>query len=188
MASCANASDSTKPSLERKRARRHPLLERRENEADRRRHLFLNRVKEAGEDKRWQIRGDQILRKDFISQKKQWEEELARNAPEGPVAPEEDESEAHGDDRGSNEAEMVDDVLSQENQELEALLSLMNQENRAKDEQEHAMSDFGSDVDEYDSIFLDALAEVEGNANRTQPTSTPPADEALDSQMDTSMG
>ena len=83
---------------------------------------------------------------------------------------------------------MVDDVLSQENQELEALLSLNSQENRAKDEHEHAMSDFGSDVDEYDSIFFDALAELEGKANQTQARSSAPADQASDSQMDTSMG
>ena len=83
---------------------------------------------------------------------------------------------------------MVDNVLSQENEELEALLSLMSQENIAQDQQEHPMSDFGSDVDEYDSIFLDVLAEVEGKGNEKQITSTDLADQAADSQMDTSMG
>lgn len=113
---------------------------------------------------------------------------MARNAPEGLGAPEEDESEAPNDDYGRNEAEMVDDVLSQENQELEALLSLNSLENRAIDDQEHAMSDFGSDVDEYDSIFLDALAEVESEANQARATSSAPPGQILDSQMDTSMG
>ncbi|KAL8826907.1 MAG: hypothetical protein Q9191_003510 [Dirinaria sp. TL-2023a] len=203
MASCPNASESSKRPLERKSARKHPMLERRENASVRRRNFFLNRVKEAGEDKRWQVRGDQMLRKDFISQKKQWEEEMARNAPEGLETPEEDESEAHGDDYGRNgnymnfavieysyklaEAEMVDDVLSQENQELEALLSLNSQENRAIDDQQHAMSDFGSDVDEYDSIFLDALVKVESEANQARATSSAQAGQILDSQMDTSM-
>ena len=82
---------------------------------------------------------------------------------------------------------MVDIVLSQENEELEALLSLMSQENIPEDQREHTMSDFGSDVDDYDSVFLDALAEAEGKANRTQTTSTAPIDQAVDSQMDTSM-
>ena len=44
----------------------------------------------------------QLLQKDFISQKKQWEEELARNAPEIPIAPEEDENAADGDEHGRN--------------------------------------------------------------------------------------
>ena len=39
----------------------------------------------------------QILRQDFVSQQKQWQDELARSAPVEPVAPEEEESEAQPD-------------------------------------------------------------------------------------------
>ena len=71
------------------------------------------------------------------------------------------------------EVEMVDQILSQEHQEFEALVSSM-QDN---EDQEHhqTTSDYGSDEEEYDQLAL-----------RETSTVDDPSEE--DQEMDTSIG
>ena len=61
MASCSTASRSEKRLADRRYAVHHLLSQRREREAVRRRQIYLSKVKEAGEEKRWQTRGDQVM-------------------------------------------------------------------------------------------------------------------------------
>ena len=66
--------------------------------------------------------------------------------------------------------EMVDQILSQENQEFEALVSSMqdnaDQENH---HQQNTMSDYGSDEEEYDRIFIEVMSR-QGSAERRNDT------------------
>ena len=81
---------------------------------------------------------------------------------------------------------MVDEVLTQEDLELEALISLMSNEEKTPDDQEHHMSDYGSDED-YDSLLLETLAEVDHESGMVAAPKTQ-QDPQLGSQMDLSTG
>lgn len=73
----------------------------------------LGKIRHASDDKKWRLRGDQvqrldlfkyyqlivfvhrqILRDDYISRQKRWEEDQAKSAPELPITPDDDEEEA----------------------------------------------------------------------------------------------
>ena len=59
--------------------------------AKRRRDLFLNKVRLGREERRWDERGEQILRLDWQKQMKRWERELERAAPVVAVEDEDDD-------------------------------------------------------------------------------------------------
>ena len=78
---------------------------------------------------------------------------------------------------------MIDEVLTQENREIEALVALLDQE---QGEHENSMSDYGSDDEGYDRIFMDAVAAAE--SQRTGSEQVTEAQVELDLEMDTSSG
>ncbi len=217
MAPCAKA--ASKVTHPKQRANPHPMLQRRGAEQDRRRQVFLTKVKQSGEDRRWDSRADQvphtlhvryrglmvrkqILRNDFLSRKKQWEIEQARSAPPGPVAPEDEEMEVGiepgsrpGDalvlhttrsavSRGILGAGTVDKVLSQAEEELEALISLVEEAARPTDDQGILLNEYGSEDEDYDGLFMRLVSEVEGGDELTNVFSAPMRDPGQ--EMDTS--
>ena len=71
--------------------------------------------------------------------------------------------------------------MSQEDQEFEALISLMQNEDR---DQENIMSVYGSDEEEYDELFMEVVSKQEASTRGIQsegPTNT-------EQSMDVSMG
>jgi len=79
------------------------------------------------------------------------------------------------------EIEMVDQILSQEDQEFEALISLMQSEEH---NEERNTSTYSSDDEEYDQLFMDVMSKeevAEGDAKEAGKTDT-------DEVMDISMG
>lgn len=81
----------------------------------------------------------------------------------------------------------MDEVLTQEDRELEALVSLMSDEQKSRDGQQHDASEYGSDEEDYDGLFLEALANAEGNwETLTVPKVVQEPD--LDYEMDLSVG
>lgn len=61
------------------------------------------------------------------------------------------------------DAAMVDQILSQEEEELQALISSMNETNQEIDDletgvHERTISDYGSDEEEYDRLFMDIVS------------------------------
>lgn len=78
---------------------------------------------------------------------------------------------------------MVDQILSQNNQDFQALISLM-QENADQEHhhQQKTMSDYGSDEEEYDQLFMDVMSR-QGSAERSTDTvedGTPEQDQEMD--------
>ena len=58
---------------------------------------------------------------------------------------------------------MVDEILSQEDQEFQALISSMNETEKQIHHQQstfpqHTVSDYGSDEEEYDRLFMDVIS------------------------------
>lgn len=85
-----------------------------DSEQARRRQIFLTKVKQAGDNQKWQSRSDQvrrktnahkerhppffssfeqILRADYEARRKRWEADAARSAPDIPAVPEDEEME-----------------------------------------------------------------------------------------------
>ena len=83
------------------------------------------------------------------------------------------------------EVDMVDEIFSQEDQEVEELVSWMQRAegNENGELARQSMSDYGSDDEEYDRLFTDVMTEVhEQKANDAETDSG----QALD--MDMSLG
>ena len=76
---------------------------------------------------------------------------------------------------------MVDEILTQESQEVEALVALLDGE--AGERQKEA-SDYGSDDEVYDRIFMESVAVAESNGVNAAQASEVPSNTEL--EMDTS--
>ncbi|KAL2042194.1 hypothetical protein N7G274_004682 [Stereocaulon virgatum] len=164
-----------------KRPAQNPLqLPKPVEEQDRRRQVYLKRVRQTSDDKKWEARSEQILRADFMSRRKQWEIQQARSAPEPLAAP--DDEDMAGTFDATNELDFLDEILSQEDQELEAIVSSMEDDPRQEDYQSYQMSNYGSDDEEYDKLFMEVMSEEEGNANSAARSvmAKPEDDRAMD--------
>ncbi|KAF2086064.1 hypothetical protein K490DRAFT_66990 [Saccharata proteae CBS 121410] len=157
----------------------NPILKSRHSVTERRRDLFLKKVQEKRDDRRWEGREDQILRLDWFSRQKRWEANLARTAPKMDEPPEEEEEEAIFTDRPvfssqqdhhmtssqpdwsqkSTVEEEVEVVAQQEDQELDALLAMMEEEENKMAAEYDEPQTYGSDDEDYDRIFSDLLNE-----------------------------
>ncbi|THX75218.1 hypothetical protein D6D04_07515 [Aureobasidium pullulans] len=172
---------------------------------ERRRDMFLRKVRQSRDDNKWDSRIDDMARLDYLKEKRRWEAEQVRSAP--PLYPdlpdaEEDSSEYDlptynnqmaWDPRSQSDYPLdqeADAILQQENEELEALVALMqedenrrNQQSDSQDAHDDRSSAFGSDDDEYDSIFMDMIDETGGAApgsEQQQQQYQHPADDEMD--------
>ena len=79
---------------------------------------------------------------------------------------------------------MVDHILSQEKQEFEALVSSMRDQ---EDQQQHnAMSDYDSDEEVYDQLFMEVISEEESAEIKSLTVGASAT--VLDQEMDISCG
>ena len=115
---------------------------------------------------------------DYISRQKQWEAEQARIAANATAAPEEDETVPDDGEDGrfgpSNfavradaiiDADMVEQVLSQEDRELQALVALMEDRDDQSLPQAQPLAEYGSDDDDFDNIFMEAVNAFDAQAH-----------------------
>lgn len=116
----------------------------------------------------------QIMRLDFVRRQRRWEAEQALAAPPQLSDPpeEEDDDEAElpvyssqmqpfaSSSQAPQPDEEVDAVLQQEDEELDALVALMESEDG---KQEVPTEGFGSDDEDYDSIFREFVREDAGS-------------------------
>ncbi|KAL8766586.1 MAG: hypothetical protein Q9209_006651 [Squamulea sp. 1 TL-2023] len=147
-----------------------------------RRRIFLEKVRQKGEDRKFEVRGEQILRDDFFRIERHWVDSQNSSAP--PLT--------HPEDDDMKATEMIDHVLSQENEEVDALVSLL-EENTGEPghEVEKCLHD-GIDDKNYDLIFLNILASSSDEGfpvTYARHVSSEVNDEGLTSEaMDTSGG
>ncbi|KAI9048684.1 hypothetical protein LZ554_007515 [Drepanopeziza brunnea f. sp. 'monogermtubi'] len=166
-----------------------------------RRKLFLKRVREGGEEKRWRERGgdEEIMRCLWVAENRRRDEKKQREAMGITEPPEEDEEE-----RMVNLDEvMVEEVAMSEELELEALLGNLNPEDQdishgdapsnemdmlsgeSTNDRVHTQAShyqqsiYGSDDDEYDNIFMDVIQE-ESRISSQQPSGSINDQEMMD--------
>ena len=115
------------------------------------------------------------MRADYLSRQKQWEEEQARQATE--LAAEPDDEEMVADDNldrepvadrpvccvlmNTAETDLVEDYLTQEDLELSSMSSMLEDIQASRGNEDRAMSDYGSDDEEYNQLFMDVLVKLE---------------------------
>ncbi|KAL6706104.1 hypothetical protein ACN47E_006020 [Coniothyrium glycines] len=168
----------------------NPVVQTRDAATKRRRDMFFKRVQNSREDKKWEARGEQIQQLDFVSERKRWEAEKARQAP-----PENDDF----DEEVMEDADLpawssktpqhedgmteVDYIAAQEEYELQELIASMEQENDV------ASQHYGSDDDDYDSIFMDCANLADGHYQQTGSSSGVGNDhvDTMDMDMDMDM-
>lgn len=153
--------------------RPNPIVQSRDVVKDRRRDIFFKKIQQDREDQRWASRSDQILRLEFISQQKRWEAEKARQAPNidgqledyvidapsfnslGTRSPQQSQTQWTEGKIGPEEE--FDQILERENLELDALVSMMETNESRDSSSQH----YGSDEDDYDSLFMEFLTAPE---------------------------
>ncbi|KAF2229360.1 hypothetical protein EV356DRAFT_455981 [Viridothelium virens] len=158
----------------------NPLVESREVARNRRRDVYLKQVQDRRNDKSWAARGDQILQLDYVSERKKWEAEMAQSAPPPEEPPEEEadlpvyssqgpffmsQTTPQNSQPSCDDAREIDDIERQQQEDLEALLSLMEtEEEQGQARQAQDSQRYGSDDEDYDSIFLGLMNDGEQKA------------------------
>jgi len=139
----------------------------------------------------------QILRSDYLANQRRWEDDRHQTAPlfadeddqenELPVAGYEEMimEQDHREDviQGHTMSDEVEAVVNQEERELEELLALAEDENQNQEMREPGSERWGSDEEDYDSLFMEYLSSQQVAEQQT----TDAVGEAEDS-MDTSIG
>jgi hypothetical protein len=121
-----------------------------------------------------------MARLDYLCEKRRWEAEQARSAPppqfvSSDLPDAEEEHFTYNDNNSHTQLDHhqeIDAVQRLEDQELEALIARMQEDENEQngrpgqavhhDAEDYSSSVFGSDDDEYDSIFLDLIDETGG--------------------------
>ncbi|TKA65502.1 hypothetical protein B0A49_05716 [Cryomyces minteri] len=192
--------------------RANPALQSRDVVKERRRDLFLKKVQQGRDNRKWEARGDQMMRLDFMSRQKRWEAEQARHAPLLSDPPEDDDMDEYDAPLLSSQASThpscssqctqsasnpttptihavpdneVDVILQQEDEELDALVSMLESEQHERNQQRKAQdASYGSDEEDYDSFmdFIDDGMVAQKSSERTSE------DEQGSDEMDTTIG
>ncbi|KAI6713108.1 hypothetical protein B2J93_5311 [Marssonina coronariae] len=180
-----------------RKAKPNPLMSGRANGAegrDTRRKLFLKRVREDSEEKKWKGRGgdEEIMRCLWVAEERRRGERRQREAMGIDGPPEEDEEQEQTRDLDEL---MAEEVALSEERELEALLGTMkyedpdhsygfkfsNETNMLSGDMSHHTStlppqyqqsfetSYGSDDDEYDNIFMEFIEEQSRLSSQQQP-------------------
>ena len=114
----------------------------------------------------------QALRRDFLEERRAWEREQERVAAAWDARPEDEEALPDLDGRPralerrigsdqSSEQRFVEECLSQEEQELEAMLITVERSPAPGHEPRSDPTDYGSDDEEYQQLLMEAAREAE---------------------------
>jgi len=119
------------------------------------------------------------MRRIWLAEERRREEAIRREAMG--LEPGLDEEEL--EDFGNLDEVLVEEIAREEEEELEALLGLMEGEasnTTAPQEQQHSETPYGSDDEEYDHIFMDVIMEEKMTASQEQSQQPEHPDTAFD--------
>ncbi|KAF1960168.1 hypothetical protein CC80DRAFT_438751 [Byssothecium circinans] len=153
----------------------NPLVQSRDAAAQKRRDMFFRKVQKGRDDKKWDARGEQIQRLDYISEHKRWEAEKARQAPEVgeeivddeeglPIAASSFMGSSAPQQQPEQEVAEAEYMIEQEEWELQQLIASMEEQER-----DNVSQHYGSDDEDYNSIFMECASEdVQGLSQASQ--------------------
>lgn len=161
----------------------NPLIHNRDDGRETRRKLFLKRVRQGSEAKRWEARGgdDEMMRSIWLSEERRRVERIAREASYLPASQDEEEEEPeHGElqtalvgNSQNTDEDMANEVAQREDAEIEALLAMMeaeddNNNNTQADQRYSTDMPYGSDDEEYDHLFMEVINEEDDRVRAQQ--------------------
>ncbi|OTA99884.1 hypothetical protein M426DRAFT_324774 [Hypoxylon sp. CI-4A] len=141
-------------------AKPNPLRQTRENAQESRRNLFLRNVRKRADDKKWERRGgdQEALKLEWMVLNKQRRDQ--KNADIDGIVFEdeiEDFRELQQQEATQNPDDMMVDVIAQEEEELNAMLSMF--ESQSSQPLPRPSSPALTDDEDYDDIFMDILSQ-----------------------------
>ncbi|KAL8643324.1 MAG: hypothetical protein Q9228_000046 [Teloschistes exilis] len=147
------------------------------SDCERRRRMFLYKIQQKREDQKWDFRSEQMLREDFLAFERLRTEQQDRSAPSSAVCLDDDDwnestvdARFHGQSfnftRGFNldlvnaADGMIEEVLAQENAEIEALVSMFEDQQTNKDARPGQSVGYGDEgeSEKYDVLFMELLS------------------------------
>ncbi|KAF2707081.1 hypothetical protein K504DRAFT_458539 [Pleomassaria siparia CBS 279.74] len=174
----ASQPDFSKKPVPQRLHKPNPVTQKSDVVAQRRRDMFFRRVQKGREDKKWDARGDQIQRLDFISTQKRWKAEKARQAPELDLEFLDQNIDEFASTFASKNApqtqqelEEAEYVLAQEEYDLQQLIASI-EENQEQGRLDTASQHYGSDDEDYDRIFMECAADTSNSEQQFRYAST----------------
>ncbi|KAL8711541.1 MAG: hypothetical protein Q9220_003951 [cf. Caloplaca sp. 1 TL-2023] len=153
---------------------------------------YLSKVRQNGNDRKWSVRGEQVLRQDFLSSERSWLESLNRSAPALPTSAEDEDVNISGTNEEQQPEYMIDRILSEEQEDVTALISTFEEDPPLTSQESNGLLGYGSDGESYDSIFTEMSMKNNTNSIAEQ---NPPEDSTelrtksdYDQNMDTAGG
>ncbi|KAF2665310.1 hypothetical protein BT63DRAFT_61230 [Microthyrium microscopicum] len=153
-----------------------------DEQRERRRDMFLRRVEQTRDDKRWQGRSEHIMRTSYFAERHNFKLNILREAPDDVDVAMVEEDAASFELPEMMDELLVDEVERQEQMELQELLALAEQGHREDEsmetesmETQTASSDY--DEEEYDSIFMEFISD---EASLEAPPDGPPGSQQMD--------
>ncbi|KAL8660489.1 MAG: hypothetical protein Q9202_006484 [Teloschistes flavicans] len=147
----------------------------RESDCERRRRVFLHKIQQKRDDRKWGSRNEQVrltlqifwikterrcqmLREDFLAFERLWTEQQDRSAPFPVVCPDDDDLNESTVDARFHAEGMFEEILARENAEMEALVSMFEERQADRDpEPDQSIKNVGED-DSYDPLFTELLS------------------------------
>jgi len=155
------------------------------DERERRKSQFLDRIRRRRDEGRSDVYNDQVLRMDFVRERREWEEDMARRAMR--EVPTEDNVDMDlGDEHvEAEEAPEEQDLSPMEEHEMDELVSyyLVHGQNQARNERENRQASNGDEEgedDDYDQIFMEVIGANQRQHEDTEPQLTAMAVHAWD--------
>ncbi|KIW82557.1 hypothetical protein Z517_05584 [Fonsecaea pedrosoi CBS 271.37] len=145
---------------------------------EQRKSKFLDRIRRRRDDDRSEQVGEQVLRMDFVKERRVWEREMARRAAMEAAQEEEVESEDDDDDDEEEEPELSPTHEFEEDVEVDELIRQYQQEQlqTVKDD-EFVVED--AEDEEYERLFreMEILSQHSQPLSQNLPASQPPRPE-----------
>ncbi|KAK2873839.1 hypothetical protein FQN49_002024 [Arthroderma sp. PD_2] len=137
-----------------------------------RRDAFLNKVKRGRRSDQFDARSDQIQRSDFLEQRKRFEEEMARSAPQVEIMEDDDdegtkEGYPREQDEGIDEA-LLEDFIAEEENEYMSLVEDVPDNGAGEESLDSDM--FYGDMED-DGLLVDLLDQIESQSHLQMDTS-----------------
>ncbi|KAI9737736.1 MAG: hypothetical protein M1834_009104 [Cirrosporium novae-zelandiae] len=180
-----------------------------ENARRQRADMFLRKVQERSEARRWDGRADLMLRKEYLNEMRSWEREREMAGMAAMVEVDDDEMITEKMDEADDvDVAVLSSVLLQEEQDLQALIDSMQQQEQEQEQeqrklqgyeppqphQDEMMSCFDSDDEEYDQLFQEVMTHTlpppPPSLSATQnilPSHTDGSNQVQDENMDMDM-
>ncbi|KAI1643756.1 uncharacterized protein F4817DRAFT_348889 [Daldinia loculata] len=148
-------------------AKPNPLRQNRENAQESRRNLFLRNIRKRADDKKWERRGgdQEALKLEWSMLDRQRRDQ--KNADlDGMVFEDEieDIAELQREAMDNPDDMMIDAIAQEEEEELDAMLSMFEAQTQSSQPPIGAASPAISDDEDYDHLFMDFLSQQERNS------------------------